>query len=92
MLCTGIVTFIILMIIEYRVLESAMYVLLSLRQQKFPAESEDGVIDADVLEEKQRVAAMSPMEIESNNLVMQKVSKYYGKFLAVNQISIAIKP
>lgn len=92
MLCTGCFCFAVLLIIEYRLLASVVYAVLSIFQRQLPPETEDAVLDDDILAEKQRVNAMSEDDIGFNNLVIKKVSKFYGKFLAVNQISIAIKP
>lgn len=92
MLCTGCFCFAVLLIIEYRLLASVVYAILSLFQRRLPPDTEDAVLDDDILAEKQRVNAMSDDDIGINNLVIKKVSKFYGKFLAVNQISIAIKP
>ncbi|XP_055602215.1 phospholipid-transporting ATPase ABCA1-like [Uranotaenia lowii] len=47
-------------------------------------------MDDDVLAEKQKIGAMSPEDIKNYNLVLRDVSKYYGKFRAVNNISVAI--
>lgn len=91
MLGSGLVFFLILLVIEYRLLEGLTYVVSSLFKRKLPHESEDNLLDDDVLVEKQRLNAMSMDEITSHNLVMRQVSKFYGSFLAVNQISVAIK-
>lgn len=88
---TGISCFLILLIIEYRVLNGLIYLIRGLFQKKLPSQSENGFIDEDVHNEKIRVTVMSPTDIEINNLVLKGVSKYYGKFLAVNQISIGIQ-
>lgn len=47
--------------------------------------------DDDVAAEKDRINNMSPQELQSETMVMQNVSKFYGKFCAVNKISVAIK-
>ena len=86
----GVAFFIILLIIEYGILEGIMYAFLSLFQRKPKTESEDTVVDDDVQEERRVVQGMSKEEIEGHNLVMRQVFKYYGKFLAVNQLSVAI--
>lgn len=49
-------------------------------------------VDDDVLNEKYRVAAMSDCELELQNLVLDRATKFYDRFLAVNQISVAVKP
>ena len=46
--------------------------------------------DSDVLAEKQRVKGMTMREIQTTNLVIVSLSKFYGKHLAVNQLSLAV--
>lgn len=92
MLFTGMFCFTVLLVIEYRLLASVVYAIMNLFKRQLPPETEDGYLDDDVMAEKQRVNAMSETEVGFNTLVMRKVSKFYGKFLAVNQISIAIRP
>lgn len=48
-------------------------------------------MDDDVKAEKQKVDAMTPNDLEVNNLVLKNLSKVYRQFLAVNQLSLAIK-
>lgn len=87
MLFTGIVCFAVLLIIEYRLLASIVYAILSLFKQQLPPETEDGYLDDDILAEKQRVNAMSDVDIGVNNLVMKKVSKFYGKYVSDFRLS-----
>ncbi|XP_055624100.1 phospholipid-transporting ATPase ABCA3-like isoform X2 [Toxorhynchites rutilus septentrionalis] len=47
--------------------------------------------DSDVLDEKQRVHSFSDTELDNHTLVVKDVSKYYGSFLAVNQMSLAVE-
>lgn len=47
--------------------------------------------DDDVSDLTSRINAMSVDELKSQSLVLQNVSKYYGSFLAVNQVSLEIK-
>lgn len=91
MMCTGIVFFIILLIIEYRIFEGVIYAVRGCFERSLPSMSEDGQIDDDVLDEKRKVNLMPMNEIQSHSLILQSLSKFYGKFLAVNQISIGIK-
>lgn len=83
--------FTILLVIEYRVFSGILYKIRALFHGKLPDVTEEGYLDADVLHEKQRIDAMPLDEIKSYNLVLQQVSKFYGRFLAVNQISIGIQ-
>ena len=48
-------------------------------------------MDDDVLNEKYRVAAMTDCELELHNLVLDRATKFYDRFLAVNQISVGVK-
>lgn len=91
MVGTGIVSFLILLIIEYRVFEGFTYYISSFFERKLPPAHAEGEIDNDVDDEKKRVKRMTMADLETNNLVLQSLSKFYGQFLAVNQISIGIK-
>lgn len=50
-----------------------------------------GADDDDVLAERDRIKNMTPQELKSETMVMQDVSKFYGKFCAVNKMSVSIK-
>lgn len=57
-----------------------------------PAEPlSDGYFEDDVEKERKRILAMTDNEIETKNLVLDRVTKYYGKFRAVNEVSICVK-
>lgn len=88
---TGVVFFILLLIIEYRIFAGAIYFIRSFFERKLPPMAENGHIDDDVNDEKRKVNGMDANDMEANSLVLKSLSKFYGKFLAVNQISIAIK-
>lgn len=50
-------------------------------------------IDADVLEEKERVnEIISTRDFAANNLILQNLTHFYGRFVAVNKLSVAIEP
>lgn len=85
---TGFTYFATLLIVEYRLFNGIIYYIRGLFNGKLPHDYE---IDTDVQIEKDRVVAMTKDDIKSNNLVLNQVSKFYGKFLAVNQISIGIE-
>lgn len=91
MVNTGIVFFAILLIIEYRVFAGLIYFIRSFFERDLPPISENGHIDDDVNDEKQKVDRMTINDLQTNSLVLRSLSKFYDKFLAVNQISIAIK-
>jgi hypothetical protein len=62
--------------------------LLHVKDQKFPSR---GNIDSDVLAEIERVDSMTELESSNSNLVVKNLSKLYGNFLAVNQLSFSIE-
>uniref|UniRef100_A0A182J4R4 ABC transporter domain-containing protein n=1 Tax=Anopheles atroparvus TaxID=41427 RepID=A0A182J4R4_ANOAO len=47
--------------------------------------------DSDVLEEKRKIASSSEGELSSYNLVLKDLSKSYGKFVAVNKLSVGVR-
>lgn len=84
----GLLFFVILFMIEYRALDWIIY------RKKVPSnipETEDDVMDSDVFNEKQRIKAMSHMEISQQNLVLRNVTKYYNDFRAVNQLCVGVE-
>lgn len=92
MLATSICAIIVLLLIEHGLFGRFISYLLNLRQRKLvPVNAEDEPIDDDVLAITERVNAMTLSELEEPNLVMQNVSKFYGSFVAVNQVSLEIK-
>lgn len=90
MITTGIALFGVLLLWEFRVFESVFYKGKNIVSTKIPI-SEDGYLDSDVQEEKNRINAMGPVKIQSTNLVMQNMTKFYGSFVAVNQLSIGVE-
>ena len=48
-------------------------------------------LDSDVNEEIQKVKEMTPEQIKNSNLVLNGLTKYYGKFLAVNQLYLDVE-
>lgn len=47
--------------------------------------------DEDVQKEEDRIKAMNSVELVEHNLVLRNLTKLYGKFRAVNQISVAVE-
>lgn len=86
----GTFVFTLLLLIEYGVIASVFYSIKS-SFTKFEISTANDEVDSNVLEEKEKVRNMSKMEIESYNLVVNSMSKVYGKFLAVNNMSIAVE-
>lgn len=72
------------LMIELRIFEGLFSKKMS--GGKFP-EAED----EDVKAEKHRVNNMGAKEIKYTNLVIKNMTKFYKKFQAVNQISVAVE-
>lgn len=85
----GTVCTLILLALDCRIFESVVYYIRSFRQRNFPP-SQCG-IDKDVAEEKARIEDMTAADLQASNLILRNLSKFYGKFLAVNQISIGVE-
>lgn len=84
----------ILLIIEFQVpiwIISKKTELIFSKQKLLSSDIEGGILDFDVVKEKQRIDSMQLAELTSYNLVVRRLSKFFGKFLAVNQTSFAIK-
>lgn len=47
-------------------------------------------MDSDVYAEKNKIRMLSPYYIMKNNLVIKDLSKFYGKFMAVNQLCVGV--
>lgn len=90
MIMTGIVAFVILLLHEYRIFEMLLYKGIHLYKGPPIAESEDGVVDQDVKDEKNRINSMEPEEIVTTNLVLKNMTKFYNRLLAVNQTCIGV--
>lgn len=50
----------------------------------------DTEVDSDVLAENKRIDGMGINQIKGYNLVLRCMTKYYGSFLAVNNLSLAV--
>lgn len=90
MAIVAIVAFTILLIKEYKLFESIIYMARQLYKGPAPPQYENDSIDSDVLAEKQRIQIMPMEEIKESNLIINQMSKYYSSFLAVNQLSVGI--
>lgn len=55
-------------------------------QQPPPIEPTDE--DSDVAAERARIMQLDPSEYKNYNLLSNSLTKYYGKFLAVNQLTL----
>lgn len=58
---------------------------------KFTLIPSDEPLDSNVVEEKEKVQNMPGSEIATYNLVVNNMSKVYGKFVAVNSMCIAVE-
>lgn len=92
MLATSIGATIVLLLIERGLLGRVISYVQSRIQRKLHAvHTEEEPLDDDVRDLKERVNAMTIVELREQNLVLQNVSKFYGSFLAVNEVSLEIK-
>lgn len=91
MFCTGIVVYIILIIVEAGAIKVVKQMIFQQMNRTYPKANENECIDDDVLAEKERINRMGLQELKSETLVMQNASKFYGSFCAVNKFSVAIK-
>jgi hypothetical protein len=53
-------------------------------------ESEDGIVDSDVMAEKTKIRSVTPYLQATSNLVVKDFTKIYGKMIAVNQICLGV--
>lgn len=73
---------------DHLLFERFVYRFFNRKRKILPGPQVD--IDHDVLDEKNRVSAMGSSEIENGNLILQNLTKSYGKNLAVNQLCLAV--
>ncbi|XP_058124970.1 phospholipid-transporting ATPase ABCA3-like [Anopheles ziemanni] len=85
----GVVAFSAILIIDYRLFKKFFS-----RKTVSVVVSDDRQVDeqdSDVMDEKRRVASCSDVELSSYNLVLKDLSKSYGKFVAVNKLSVGVR-
>ncbi|BFG01721.1 ATP-binding cassette sub-family A member 3 [Drosophila madeirensis] len=90
MASTGVVFFLIVIILEFRLVSELIYKIRKVAT-KAPPPPEEGYLDDDVAQERERIFNMSSTELAAKNLVLDRVTKYYGNFLAVNQVSLCVQ-
>ncbi|KAH8261715.1 hypothetical protein KR044_002735 [Drosophila immigrans] len=90
MVGVGIVFFLFLILHEYRILNEFVYMIRK-RTIKPPPPPELGYFNEDVEKERQRILNMTKEEVGSTNLVIDRMTKYYKSFLAVNQVSLCVE-
>uniref|UniRef100_A0A182MJU0 ABC transporter domain-containing protein n=1 Tax=Anopheles culicifacies TaxID=139723 RepID=A0A182MJU0_9DIPT len=83
----GVVSFAIILLVDYRVAKK----IFSRKANNTDMANDQGETDSDVLEEKRAIAACSEAELASYNLALKELSKSYGKFVAVNKLSVGVR-
>lgn len=91
LLAIGVISFAVLFALEYRFIQTIFYKLKKSNRPVNIPESEDGIIDSDVNNEKIKVRSVTSFLTAKNNLVLKDFTKYYGKLLAVNQICVGVE-
>lgn len=84
---SGLLFLSICLMIDFRVFESFKYKFTS---QSPPLLTRNDYIDDDVQAEIDRVKNLTTSQIADSNLVLKGLTKYYSKFLAVNQIYLDV--
>lgn len=90
MFATSIVAFVVLNLLEVGGIKLIKSFIFGFMRRNNPY-IDAATVDSDVQAEKERIDRMSVRELQSETMIMQNVSKFYGEFCAVNQISVAIK-
>ncbi len=85
----GALVFVLLLMNEYGHLAALFYSIRSYFT-KFTITASDEQVDSNVMEEKERVQNMSHSDVQSYNLVVNNMSKAYGKFVAVSNMCVAV--
>lgn len=85
----GVVSFAILFVIEFRWLQNVYFTLKSINRRKDIPESEDGTVDSDVMNEKNKIRSITAYS--DSNLIVKDFTKFYGNTLAVNQICVGVE-
>ncbi|XP_068154368.1 LOW QUALITY PROTEIN: phospholipid-transporting ATPase ABCA3 [Drosophila tropicalis] len=90
MAATAVIFFLIIILREFGLFNELIY-MVRRHAIKSPPPPEDGYFDEDVEMERQRILNMKSTDLLKKNLVLDRVTKYYGKFLAVNQVSLCVE-
>lgn len=86
----GLILFTVLLFIEYEVFSKLIYFVSQKYCPKYPKDNPDE--DSDVTEEKLKLSDFSESEVKTNYILAVKdLTKYYGKFLAVNGLCLGVK-
>jgi ATP-binding cassette, subfamily A (ABC1), member 3 len=78
----------VILMIEYRMFER-MAQRLSVMKRRIPISSNS--MDDDVVAEITKVNEMTTEQMQSSNLVLKALTKYYGNFLAVNKLHLDVE-
>lgn len=88
----GVFCFLLLLIVEYRIHQRFIYFILSfVKRNPEPMEIKLDVKDNDVINERNRINQMTTDDYKMYSLILKELTKFYGNFLAVNQISVAVE-
>lgn len=90
MTAVGFVAYFLLVFIESGTFKFIRAFILSVIPRTYPYQNLEHV-DGDVAAEKERIDSMTVQELKAETLAMQNVSKFYGKFCAVNKFSVSVK-
>lgn len=81
------------MLNEYRIIQKTIFSVTSYIKQRYISIPTSEEVDTDVLAEKRRVnELLSLTDLTSNNLILQNLTRFYGRVVAVNRLSLAIEP
>lgn len=93
MILTGVTLFLLLVVIEMGLLTRYVAIVLNYLPWNIPKKQEtvDETIDDDVQAEKALISVMPLGQLKQETVVLQNVSKFYGRFIAVNDVSFLVK-
>ncbi|XP_052897147.1 phospholipid-transporting ATPase ABCA3-like [Anopheles moucheti] len=89
-LLIGCVSFGLLFMLEYGVLQRMFRRTSKPSPSGTPNHPSSTDVDSDVLDEKRRIQNLNRKDMDGHNLLLRDVTKYYGNFQAVNSLSIGI--
>ncbi|CAH2037508.1 unnamed protein product, partial [Iphiclides podalirius] len=84
MIASGLFLWLLLMAIEYKIIQKLF------NREKRPPPVEERSLDEDVADEARHVNMVTGSALAQHGLVAKNLSKYYGKHLAVNQVSFSV--
>lgn len=91
MLLTGTISYGILIFIELGSIKMLKMFILKHLKRAVKSEDTESTMDSDVLAEKIRIEQMSDVELKTQAMVLKNVSKHYGQFTAVKDVSFSIR-